>query len=187
MERQAYLFNGQAVRTVYADGEVWFCVNDVGDILGLKKAGANCRKYLRREELRTFLSSKGECLHDCQKGTEENVETLRTAQKRMKGVNADEDGVEEEVGKRRHTLFTTESGVYAMVFRSEKKEAQEFRFWVTNTVLPSIRKTGSYTLPDALEAEEAAEDDVPSVSVSVTITGGIQDIARVLASLGLTK
>ena len=177
MERQAYLFNGQAVRTVYADGEVWFCVNDVGDILGLKNAGMSCKRYLRKEELRTFLSGSGDI--------------ASMTQNHMGNVNADGDvekrATRSKYSGRRHTLFTTESGVYAMVFRSEKKEAQEFRFWVTNTVLPSIRKTGSYTLPDALESGKETEEEAPSVSVSVTITGGIQEIARVLASLGLSK
>ena len=42
--------------------------------------------------------------------------------------------------------FLTESGVYKLIFKSEKKEAEKFQDWVTDEVLPSIRKTGSYTL-----------------------------------------
>lgn len=38
-----------------------------------------------------------------------------------------------------------ESGLYALVLRSRKPEARKFAKWVTGEVLPSIRKTGSYT------------------------------------------
>lgn len=38
-----------------------------------------------------------------------------------------------------------ESGMYNLIFRSRKLEAKAFRKWVTNVVLPSIRRTGSYS------------------------------------------
>ncbi len=44
-------------------------------------------------------------------------------------------------------LCVNESGIYHLIFTSRKKEAKAFRRWVTNEVLPSIRKTGSYSVP----------------------------------------
>ena len=41
--------------------------------------------------------------------------------------------------------FLTESGVYKLIFKSRKEEAERFQDWVTDEVLPSIRQTGSYT------------------------------------------
>ena len=38
-----------------------------------------------------------------------------------------------------------ESGLYHLIFVSRKPEAKTIRRWVTGTVLPSIRRTGSYT------------------------------------------
>ena len=38
----------------------------------------------------------------------------------------------------------SESGVYALVFRSNKPEAKAFSRWVRHEVLPQIRRTGSY-------------------------------------------
>lgn len=38
-----------------------------------------------------------------------------------------------------------ESGLYHAVFASRKPEAKAFRRWVTSEVLPSIRKTGTYS------------------------------------------
>lgn len=40
-----------------------------------------------------------------------------------------------------------ESGLYQLLLRSDKPQAKEFQHWVTATVLPSIRKTGSYSMP----------------------------------------
>ena len=40
--------------------------------------------------------------------------------------------------------FITESGVYDLIFKSRKPEAFAFKDWVTDEVLPSIRKTGGY-------------------------------------------
>lgn len=41
--------------------------------------------------------------------------------------------------------FLTESGVYKLIFKSNKREAERFQDWVTDEVLPQIRKTGSYS------------------------------------------
>ncbi len=40
--------------------------------------------------------------------------------------------------------FLTESGVYKLIFKSRKKEAERFCDWVTDEVLPTIRQTGKY-------------------------------------------
>lgn len=44
-----------------------------------------------------------------------------------------------------------ESGLYALITRSNKPEAKKFRKWVTSEVLPSIRKQGVYMTPEVLE------------------------------------
>ena len=49
------------------------------------------------------------------------------------------------------TWFINESGLYNVILRSDKPNAKPFRKWVTGTVLPTIRKTGTYStnaLPD---------------------------------------
>ncbi len=52
-----------------------------------------------------------------------------------------------ELGRAGETNFITESGLYAVILRSDKPNAKKFRKWVTSEVLPSIRKTGSYNKP----------------------------------------
>lgn len=44
-------------------------------------------------------------------------------------------------------LCVNESGLYCLIFGSKLEKAKEFKRWVTSEVLPSIRKTGTYTVP----------------------------------------
>jgi len=46
-------------------------------------------------------------------------------------------------GNRNMTIIS-ESGLYKIIFQSNKPNAKLFTNWVTKEVLPSIRKTGSY-------------------------------------------
>lgn len=43
--------------------------------------------------------------------------------------------------------FLTESGVYKLVFKSHKPNAEAFTDWIADEVLPTLRKTGSYQMP----------------------------------------
>lgn len=47
-------------------------------------------------------------------------------------------------GGLQNTTVVSESGLYALIMRSNKPEARVFRKWVTKEVLPSIRKKGYY-------------------------------------------
>lgn len=51
------------------------------------------------------------------------------------------------LGRQGETNFITESGLYAVILRSDKPNAKKFRKWVTAEVLPQIRKTGGYSMP----------------------------------------
>jgi anti-repressor protein len=51
-----------------------------------------------------------------------------------------------------------ESGLYSLVIRSNKPEAKRFKRWVTHEVLPSIRKTGTYSVPPARSTDIAPSD-----------------------------
>ena len=42
-----------------------------------------------------------------------------------------------------------ESGLYSLILSSKLPKAKEFKHWVTSDVIPSIRKTGRYTAPNA--------------------------------------
>lgn len=57
-------------------------------------------------------------------------------------------------GGRQSMTIVNESGMYEVVIRSDKPEAINFRRWLTGTVLPEIRKTGSYSTAPALTDDE---------------------------------
>lgn len=61
-----------------------------------------------------------------------------------------------------------ESGVYSLVFGSKLPEAKEFKHWVTHDVLPSIRKTGAYSVPPT-GANEVQALSLISQAISKTV------------------
>jgi prophage antirepressor-like protein len=57
----------------------------------------------------------------------------------LKGV-----GDTDTLGGKQTLNFVSESGLYALIFKSNKPEAVTFRKWVTKEVLPAIRRQGFY-------------------------------------------
>ena len=57
------------------------------------------------------------------------------------------EGIKCSVDSRAQSLnLVSESGLYDLIMQSRKPEAKAFKRWVTHEVLPSIRKTGSYSV-----------------------------------------
>ena len=111
-----FSFNGAEVRTETVDGEPWFVVADVANVLNLANP-SRVAASLEEDDLRTT----------------EVIDSL---------------------GRKQLAYVTTEAGVYQIVFQSRKPEASVFRKWVTREVIPTIRKTGSYSVaPVAAPAE----------------------------------
>lgn len=54
-------------------------------------------------------------------------------------------------GGKQNMIVINESGLYSLVLSSKLPEAKKFKKWVTNEVLPSIRKHGAYMTDDTLE------------------------------------
>lgn len=48
----------------------------------------------------------------------------------------------------------SEAGLYSLILRSRKPEAKTFKRWVTHDIIPSVRKTGSYSVAPALTGKE---------------------------------
>jgi prophage antirepressor-like protein len=63
-------------------------------------------------------------------------------------LDDDERGVAttDTLGGNQEMVIVSESGLYSLVLTSRKKEAKIFKKWITSEVLPSIRKTGSYSI-----------------------------------------
>ena len=55
--------------------------------------------------------------------------------------------ITDALGRSQGTTVINESGLYAMILGSKLSSAKKFKHWVTSEVLPTIRKTGGYHLP----------------------------------------
>ena len=57
--------------------------------------------------------------------------------------------------------LVSEAGLYKLIMRSDKAEAAVFQDWVTDVVLPAIRKDGSYVMgEEKVVTGEMSEDDL---------------------------
>ena len=73
------------------------------------------------------------------------------------GLDDDEKGTSKicTPGGMQDMTVINEPGLYKLIFKSRKPEAKSFTRWVTHDVLPSIRKTGSYSLQEAPQTQNA--------------------------------
>ncbi len=62
-------------------------------------------------------------------------------------------------GGQQEMSVVNESGLYNLVLGSRKPEAKRFKRWITHEVLPSIRKTGSYTSTTSVAALPSPTQD----------------------------
>ena len=62
----------------------------------------------------------------------------------------------DNIGRAQKMLFIDEGNLYRAIFQSRKPEAERFMDWVTEEVLPAIRKTGSYQAKPMSMAENLA-------------------------------
>lgn len=58
-------------------------------------------------------------------------------------------------GGTQNLLYINEPNLYKVIFQSRKESAERFTDWVTEDVLPSIRRTGAYNLPQTTDGKIA--------------------------------
>ena len=56
-------------------------------------------------------------------------------------------------GGKQSIIIINESNLYRLIFKSKRAEAKNFQKWVFDEVLPSLRKTGKYSIPEKLKKE----------------------------------
>lgn len=119
-EVQNFNFEGNMVRTLVIDDEIWFVVTDITNSLGFTNPTKAVQDHVDNEGLKTltYKASNSELKAKLWSGNDYSSKVL-----------------------------TKESGMYSLVLGSQLKSAKRFKHWVTSEVLPSIRKTGSYSQP----------------------------------------
>ena len=116
------IFEGHEVEVFEFEGQVLFNANHVAEILEIKNVRDNLRKMNDRQVVHLTNSAVGKADSRNSDVTKSNIRKLNNA-----GEN-----------------FLTESGVYKLVFKSHKPNAEKFTDWIADEVLPTIRKTGGY-------------------------------------------
>jgi prophage antirepressor-like protein len=114
-----FAFKGHRVRVEVVNNEPWFWVRDVCLALG---------SYL---------------------GIRSRVPNVTQAIKVMNPDEAHLSPIKMSINgatTTRKVMLTSESSLYKLIMRSDKPEAKAFRDWMTREILPSIRKTGSYSV-----------------------------------------
>ena len=107
--------------------------------------------------LRTTIDDYGRpvfCLKDA--CTILDIKNPSDAKKRLKSSGVIRITKLDSNGKFNNYLYVTESNLYKLVFQSRKEEAQQFVDWVTEVILPQIRKYGRYDLKSITENNETA-------------------------------
>ena len=64
----------------------------------------------------------------------------------------------DNLGREQEATFVTEAGMYTVILRSDSPKAKPMQKWVTNEVLPSIRKHGAYMTNETLEKALTSPD-----------------------------
>ena len=126
------------VRVIMRLGDPWFVASDACDGLALSNASKALADLDDDDKLKL---------------TKDELDTLTSS-----------EGIKCSVDSRVQSLnLVSESGLYDLIMQSRKPEAKAFKRWVTHEVLPSIRKTGSYSvqaqpamLPNFCNPAEAA-------------------------------
>jgi prophage antirepressor-like protein len=111
-------FKGNIVRTITIDNEPWFVAKDVCNIFAYVDTKQATRDHVEDEDKKLIQ------LSDIQEGVENTPS-------HMKGSKI---------------IIINESGLYTLIFGSKLEKAKIFKKWITSEVLPSIRKTGSYSV-----------------------------------------
>jgi prophage antirepressor-like protein len=104
-------------------------------------------------------------------------------------------------GGKQKMIFIDESNLYKTIFQSRKESAERFTEWVTSEVLPSIRKTGSYSKPlttseqirllaqgntELIERVDKVEDKITSIEEETPLYGcEIEEVQKYVRKKGI--
>lgn len=91
----------------------------------------------------------------------------------------------------RGLTIINESGMYSLIFGSKLESAKHFKHWVTSEVLPSIRKTGRYSMKESNDSTsntvDKKLDEIMEQIQSIKVYLVTRDTAQVLVSREMMK
>jgi prophage antirepressor-like protein len=114
-------FNNSSVRILLINGIEWFVAKDTAELLG-------------------YVNTRDAISQHCKKVT--TVENFKSSDLRPLNLS-------KEFGNNyKNTKLIPESDVWRLIIKSRLPEAEKIEEWIMEEVLPSIRKTGSYSISE---------------------------------------
>ncbi|MDE3023714.1 MAG: hypothetical protein KGI54_18010, partial [Pseudomonadota bacterium] len=106
--------------------------------------------------------------------TADLLSILNLDRKALERLDEDEKGVSliHTLGGFQDMGIVNESGLYNLVLGSRKPEAKRFKRWITHDVLPSIRKTGKYAIPNVTPTSTIGHPVRPRLHLSIEFPKG---------------
>lgn len=122
--------------TVY---DPYFCGRDICNVLGYEAPLKALQRYVDKEDKKQLnMVTFNHTLGEQQLSTQSMVESNHTLGKENYSYR---DG---------QSIFVSETGLYSLILSSQAPFAKEFKRLVCKTILPSIRKYGSYQVESQL-------------------------------------
>lgn len=141
------IFEGHEVEAFEFEGQILFNANHVAEVLEIKNVRDNLRKMNDRQVVHLTNSAVSKADSRDSGVTKSNIRKLNNA-----GEN-----------------FLTESGVYKLVFKSHKPNAEKFTDWIADEVLPALRKTGHYAMQKQKSTQKVHTESLSAVNNAVKI------------------
>lgn len=132
-------------------------------------ANSNLSTYdFHKSNIRVITSENGEilfCLKDVYSTLQlSNINhVINQLKEEFEGVTLNVTPLKTNGGIQ-NVIFITEPQLYFVMMRSRAKVAHKFRQWICNEVLPSIRKTGGYTLSQKDKALKELNDQIKELA-----------------------
>ena len=186
------------------NGNPWFVGKDVAEDLGYEVERKAIRDHVDPEDKALLKQKNGMgivVLNDNgskgsiseplgNHGTNENGSKGRKTRRlgnpfpspiNIKGLNVPPRGL----------TIINESGMYSLIFGSKLESAKHFKHWVTSEVLPSIRRTGSYSMEESNDSTsntvDSKLDEIMQQIKSIKAYLITRDTAQVLVSREMMK
>ena len=75
--------------------------------------------------------------------------------------------------------YINESNLYKVIFQSRKRQAEQFTEWVTSEVLPTLRRSGTYSIQhDPMQALRLMFEATEQIEARVTQLESVQTISQ---------
>lgn len=169
-----------------ANGNPWFVGKDVAEDLGYKYMSNAIRDNVYDEDKALLKQKNGMGIvivneNGSKMESRSTLENPFPSPINITGLNVPPRGL----------TIINESGMYSLIFGSKLESAKHFKHWVTSEVLPSIRRTGGYSMKESNDSTsntiDEKLDEIMQQIKSIKAYLITRDTAQVLVSREMMK